>query len=210
MAKNRRPSGTRAGRSDSREEARRNLRDDLELGEEMAKLLLLGAQVIDTALMRSDFERHAADAHAIALQAFDFVRVIGQQPRLADAKVAQNLSADPVVAQILLESELQIGLNRVEALVLQRVSLDLVRQPDTTPFLMQVDDYASLGSQDPFDGFGQLLAAIAALGAENVAGKALRMQPHQRRATAANIALDQGQMLAAVHRAPEHHRLELA
>ena len=36
------------------------------------------------------------------------------------------------------------------------------------------------------------------------------MQPHQRRPSAADVALDQRQMLAAVDDVAEDHRLELA
>src|SRR6185437_8206207 len=121
-----------------------------------------------------------------------------------------DLRADSIVAQVLLESELQIRFDGVEALVLQRVSLDLVREADSAPFLMQVDNHAGLGRQNTLDRFGQLLAAVASLRAKHVAGQALRMEPDQRRASAADVAFDQRQMLAAVNRAAKDHRLDLA
>ena len=50
------------------------------------------------------------------------MRIVGQQPGFADAEVAQDLRADSVVAQVLLEAELQVGFDRIEPVVLQRVS----------------------------------------------------------------------------------------
>ena len=56
-----------------------------------------------------------------------------------DAEVAQDLRADAVVAPVLLEAELEVRLDRVAALVLQRVGAHLVRQADAAAFLVQVD-----------------------------------------------------------------------
>src|SRR5262249_2873373 len=121
-----------------------------------------------------------------------------------------DLRADSVVAQILLEAELQIRLDRVEPLVLQGVRLDFIGQPDPAAFLVEINYHAGIGAKNPLDRFSQLLAAIASIGPENVAGQALRVQPHQRRFAAADIALDQRQMLTTIDRAAKDDRLQLA
>ena len=55
---------------------------------------------------------------------------------LADAQVAEDLRADPVVAKIRLEAEPDVRLGGVVPLVLQVVRLQLVREPDPAPLLV--------------------------------------------------------------------------
>src|ERR1700683_2207354 len=81
--------------------------------EEMPAFFLLGAQIPDIAGMRLDVERHPRDRNAIAPEALNLVRIVGEQAHLADAEVADDLRADAVVAQVLLETQLQIGLDRI-------------------------------------------------------------------------------------------------
>src|ERR1700684_3439179 len=96
----------------------------------MPEFFLLGAQIPDIAGMRLDFERHPRDRNAIAPEALNLVRIVGEQAHLADAEVADDLRADAVVAQVLLETQLQIGLDRIETGVLQRIGADFIAEPD--------------------------------------------------------------------------------
>ena len=92
------------------------------------ELVLLGLQVAPGVLRGGNFERHRFDdRQPVALDAHELARVVGQQPHRADAEVAQDLRADAVVALVGLEAEPLVGLDRVEALVLQLVGADLVR-----------------------------------------------------------------------------------
>src|SRR6266852_3696784 len=93
------PVGTHTARSSARGSA-----CNLELREQMTEFFLLGSQVIDITDVRRDFERHPRDFHAVALQAFDLVRIVGQKPHFTDSEVAQNLGADTVVAEVFLEA----------------------------------------------------------------------------------------------------------
>src|SRR5580704_11488404 len=176
----------------------------------MAELLHLRSQVIDIAKMRNHLQRQAANSHAVPLETLDLVRIIRQQMHFADAEVAQDLRPDSVVAQILLEAELKVGLDRIHPLILQRVGFDLVTQADSAALLMQVNDYARLGSENLMDRLIELLAAVASLRAENVAGQAFRMQPHQGGTSAAYVAADQREVLAAVNDITEDNRAQLA
>ena len=119
----------------------------------MPEFFLLGAQVSDIAVVRRDFERHARDVDPVAAEALDLVRIVGQQPHLADTEVAQNLRADPVIAQVLLESQLQIRLDGVQPGVLQRVGANLVAEPDTAALLMKINHYAAIRREDSIDRF---------------------------------------------------------
>src|SRR5208282_6281937 len=102
------------------------------------------------------------------------------------------------------EAELEVGLDRVQPAVLKRVGPDLVAEPDPAPLLMQIDDHAGAGRQDPADRFTQLLAAIASARREDVAGETFRMEPHQRGTPAADLALDQRQMLPHIDTVSEN------
>ena len=115
----------------------------------MAELLLLGPEVSDVAAPRRHLERHALDdVDAVALQPGDLARVVGQEPDALDAEIAQDLRADPVVARILLEPELQVGLDGVPPAVLERLRPDLVREPDAASLLVHVDEHALPGRFD--------------------------------------------------------------
>ena len=111
----------------------------------MAELLLLGAQIVDVAGVRRHLERHALDDARCrsASRPAIFCGLLVSSRTRCDAEVAQDLRADAVVAQVLLEAELEVGLDRVAALVLQRVGADLVREADAAPFLVQVDEHAA-------------------------------------------------------------------
>jgi hypothetical protein len=65
-----------------------------------------------------------------------------------------------VVAEVGLEAQFDVGLDRIETLVLERVSLGLVAEPDASPLLAEVqDDPASF----PYDELGGTLEPLAAV-----------------------------------------------
>src|SRR5262245_57276182 len=88
--------------------------DELEAAEEVAELLLLRAQVGDVAAPCRHFEREPLDdLDPVVLQPDHLARIVGQEAHLAHAEIAQDLRADPVVPQVGLEAELEVGLDRV-------------------------------------------------------------------------------------------------
>ena len=72
----------------------------------------------------------------------DFFGIVGQQADFRQAKILEQLDADAVIADVGLITQCQIGFDGVEPLVLQGVGLDLVDQPDATPFLRQINQNA--------------------------------------------------------------------
>ena len=100
--------------------------------------------------------------------------------RTSEAKVLEQLDADAVIAAVGLVAQRQVGLDRVEALVLQVVGLDLLDQADAAAFLRQIDQHAGPFLADHLHGQVELVAAIAAQRGQQVAGEAGRVQPHQR------------------------------
>mgnify|MGYP003337768708 CR=1 FL=1 len=131
-----------------------------------------------------------------------------ERERFARAKVEQNVRAGLEVAHVGGKTQRMVGFDRVLALVLQRVSADLVQQADTTPFIEHVDDDAAALAFDLRHRRFELFSAVAAFGAEHIAGQALRMQAREHRRVRVDFALDHGddrrgfQIVAIDHETP--------
>src|SRR5262249_2018178 len=148
------------------------LRCALEPGEQVAELGLLGAQIADVPGARLGLQRRPRhDVDAVGLEAADLLRGVGEEPDPADARVSHALRPDAVVAQILAEAELEIRLDGVATLILERVGANLVCQPDPPALLVEVDEHAAPGRSDQGERLLELVTTITALGAEDVAGE---------------------------------------
>src|SRR5439155_3631888 len=171
----------------------------LEPGEQVAELRLLRAKVPDVTGPRLGLERRTGhDIDAVALEAADLLGVVGEEPDAVDTQVAQDLRADPVVPQILAEAELQVRLDGVPALVLERVGADLVRQPDPPALLMEIDEDAATGRGDQGERLLELIPAIAALGAEHVARQALGVEADEHLGVSPHVAQDERHVLVPI------------
>ena len=112
------------------------------------------------------------DFQAVAFEADDFLGVVGEELDAADAEVVEDLGAHAVVAEVGGEAEFLVGLDGVESLLLELVGVDFRGQADAAAFLAEVEEHtAVLG--DALHRGGELRAAIAALGVEDVASEAL-------------------------------------
>jgi hypothetical protein len=88
-------------------------------------------------------DRHLLDHfQTVALQADNFLRVIGEKPELSDAQIEKNLSAEAVIAQVSCVAEFGVGLYGIESFLLQLVSVDFCRQSDTAALLSHVNQNA--------------------------------------------------------------------
>ena len=181
--------------------------------EQVAELVLLGAQVRDVLGGRHGLHRHPLDdLEAVALDAAVLRRVVRHQPHRRDAEVDEDLRADAVLARVGREAELEVGLDGVAALVLQRVRAQLVAEPDAAAFVAaQVHDdaVALLGDAlpSPRSSCG---AAVAAHRAEHVAGEALGVHAHEHVLVAGDLAAHEREVLHAVEQRLEHVRGEVA
>ena len=146
----------------------------------------------------------------IRLEADTLHRIVGHQAHLRDTQMAEDLGADTIVALVSLVSETNIRVDRVHAVLLEFVRLHLFHQTDTATFLIEIDDRpATLGLDFP-QSLVQLLAAIAAQGAEDVARRAGRMDADQHRLGTADVALDDGNVLQPVALLAERDETEVA
>ena len=74
----------------------------------------------------------------------------------------EDLSADPVIAEIRLEAQLLVRLHRVIPLILKLIGPELVGEPDTPPLLAHVEEHASAFRGNQGKGPIHLWAAITA------------------------------------------------
>src|SRR5205807_10386657 len=111
------------------------------------------------------------DLEAVSLEPHQLHGIVGEHANRGEPQIEQDLRPDAVVAQIGLEPELAVRLDRVVPRVLQLVRLELVEEADPPPFLIEVyHDAAAFGRDHPHGGV-QLPAAIAPPRAEHVAGE---------------------------------------
>ena len=80
---------------------------------------------------------------AIHLKPADFLGIVRQYAYVPQTQVAANLGPDSVIALVRGKPELQIGVNRIQALLLKLVSLDLGREADAPPFLAHVNNHSA-------------------------------------------------------------------
>ena len=97
-----------------------------------------------------------------------------------------KLLFDPETLQIL--GAQGVGGEGVEPLLLQAVRADLVPEPDPAPLLPEVEQHAAIGAPEPLEGHLELVAAVALERAEDLAGEALGVDPHQDAAVATPVA----------------------
>ena len=121
----------------------------------------------------------------------------------------QQRGGDVVAALVGEKSQVLIGVEGVEAAVLQHVGAQLVRQPDAAPFLIEIEQHAAAERADARDRRAQLLAAIAAQAAEQVAGEAGRVQAHGHGARGIGLADDDRDVLGEAVLVAEHGDLAL-
>ena len=88
--------------------------------------------------------------------------------------------------------------------------MELVREADAAPLLAHVEDGAAPLLLDHAHGVVELVAAVAALGGEDVAREALGVDAHERRRLAGEVALDEREVFEAVRHAAVHAEAEVA
>src|SRR5438132_3661045 len=131
--------------------------------EEVAHSIDFGAQVLQVDGVRRDRQRHTLDhLNAATLERGTLRGIVGEQAHLTQAHEAEDFSSGGVLAAVDRQTQRQIGVDRVESLVLQGIRPDFVGQADATPLLRQIQQNARAGLGDHCQRGRQLLATVAA------------------------------------------------
>lgn len=147
----------------------------------MPQFLFLGFEILRGVLAGHDLARDAFnDLYSGAFEGMNFVGIVGKQAHTLDAKPFENLAGKREVTVIGFETKTLVGLDGVQAGILQLICLEFGHQPDAAAFLLFVNQDARAFLSDHREGQLKLLPAVAAERMENVAGQALRVNSHQR------------------------------
>ncbi len=137
----------------------------------MAEAVFFGAEVIDVVGGGGGLDGDLLDDFdAIDLEPAGFFGVVGEDFDLFEAEVPEDLSADAVVAFVGGKAEFEIGVNGVEALLLEFVGVEFIFEADASAFLTQIDQSADACLLNHLHSGDELLAAFTSLGMEEVAG----------------------------------------
>lgn len=114
---------------------------------QMTRLEGLGLQVEAVVLVGGHDVRDApVDFDAMLGQVFDFARVIGDGLDGFDHKRHEHVGSHAVLALVVAEAERQVGLDGINAVLLQAVGADFVDRADATPYLAGlIQGYRKMG-----------------------------------------------------------------
>ncbi len=124
--------------------------------------------------------------------------IVGQQPDRADPQVLEDQGGHMIIAFIGLMPQQEIGIYRVVACVLEVIGAQFVQKADAATFLAQVDKDSTFGGGNAMESLVQLLTAVAAERAEDIACTTFRMDTHQHIGGIGYLTMDQGQMFLPI------------
>ena len=161
---------------------------------------------------RNHQRRLVGHLQPVAAEAVVLLRIVREHDDAPRSQIREDLRPDAVVARIDGKAQTNVGLDGVEPVVLQRIGAELVHQTDAPALLSQVHQHAASFGGDDRHRFLQLRLAVAALGAEDIAGETLAVHAHQHRLAVVHppphqrdVRRVRDQILVAVRR----HRAEL-
>ena len=114
-------------------------------------------------------------------QRFHFVGIIGQQPDAPYAQMGKNLLCQTEIAGIDRQTQSQIGLHRIQALILQAIGTDFIDQTNAAPLLPQVGNRPAAFTLHRLHRSLKLRAAVALARKQCISGQTFGMHPCQYR-----------------------------
>ena len=167
----------------------------------MSHALLLGAKVTDVVAVCGNLNRDArCNRNAEVRELCDFIGIVGHKAQGVYAETAEHGRGGRIIPEIVRKAEGAVCLDGVESLFLERIGLQLVEEAYTASLLAEIEeDTLSLGfnlSQCTL----QLFAAVAALGAEDIACHAFGVHAAEDIALTVHLALYKREMFEAAQR----------
>src|SRR6266536_5567491 len=167
--------------------------------QQMSHLRSFGLEIFGVVRIGFAANRHLFHhLEAVTFKSDNFFGVIGQKTKPADSEIEKNLRAETVIAQIAWVTKPGICLHRVQAFLLQFVSVNFCCEPDTTPFLPHVNQNAAAFLLDLPKRRVQLISTIASPRTENVSGETLAVDAYQRWFVLVDLAFHEREMMLAI------------
>jgi len=157
---------------------------------------LLRVEVPDVVLVhRRDQRDPSDDVDPVLAKSVHLGRIVRHESDTPHVQRAQHLGRAAVVARVLGKAEEPVGLERVEAVFLERVGPELVGEPDASALLSEVEQDARVVPGQGLERGRELVAAVAAERSQHVTREALRVKPRGDRLLAGDLSMHQGHML---------------
>ena len=165
----------------------------------MPQFFLLDLEIVNISLVGRRLNGLSFDdLHPVFFEPADFLRIIRQQTHLRDAQVAENLGTNAIIPEVFLKSKMEVGFNRVHALILEGVGPNFIGQSDPPAFLLEIDHHPAAFLGNALHSVRELFAAVTPLRPEHITGQTLRMDPDRNRLPGRNPAFDQGNMFVVI------------
>ena len=156
----------------------------------MPHFFIFGPQVSERVWSWRNFARKPCDNFNAGISQGDSLAgIICEKSNTFDTEVVQYRGRQAEIPAVALEAQRVIGLNGVDAGILQLISLHFCHQANAAALLIFVNHEATTFRGDGLHGHLELTVAVAAQRPEHLAGEALRMDAQQRR-TACQFAKD--------------------
>jgi len=150
------------------------------------------------------------------LSAAQILREVSDSPLMPQGRAEKNKEIAELHAGMdeevfnSLWAEGQVCLHGIQALILQAVGADLVREPNAAALLAQIQHQASFHLADRFERRFELVAAIAAQRSKRVACQTFRMQTYRHVRYADYIPFCDGNMLFPITVIFESNNMKIA
>src|SRR5512132_2056224 len=179
--------------------------------EQMPELRLFCLEIFFVVRIGFGPDRHLLDHfQTVALEPDNFFRVICEEPELSHTQIEKNLCAEPVIAQVSCVSEIRVGLYGVESFLLQLVSVDFCRQPDTAALLSHINQNALAFLVELPQRGVPLIPGIAPARRENCASETLAVHAHQRRFVLVDPTFHERKMVMPIELGAIQMQIEIA
>ena len=121
--------------------------------EQVAHARSLRAQVRSVDLVGNRLKRNALDhVDAVHLEPEDLRRVVRHEAHRADPELLKDRRRGRVIAGVDRQAKLDVGVDRVEATVLEAIRADLVEEPDPPPLMVEIKEDPAVGGADHGEG----------------------------------------------------------
>src|SRR5262249_11790502 len=129
----------------------------------VAHLFFFGSQIRQRVRVGGNFTRKLFDDLDTCInQRAYFSWIISEQAHVFDSKVTKNSDGEAKVSMIRIESQRMIGLDRIQTLILKRISLQLRHQTNAAAFLLFINHETATGLANDAHGNLQLLSTVTA------------------------------------------------
>lgn len=150
----------------------------------MPHLIALHLQIILETLLRLDAGGNPLDnLDSCSFESGDFGGVVRHQPNASHAHPFEDGGGKVKLTAIRGEAEPLIGLHGIETLVLELIRAEFRHKTDPAAFFRLIEEDAGARIRNGLKGMFELKTAVAAERAEYIAGKALGVDPYDRRRT---------------------------